>query len=127
MPRLGSLPGIDVALWRPRAAPPTPYSQAFRWHAACWCRAMRDFALLALVVASCPACGGCIGVFPGIGCTAIAKSSVNVRLVDAQGAIAGDAVVTSSTDGGPQQSAICGHPTADGGCEEWPAGEQQAS
>lgn len=63
----------------------------------------------------------------GIACTTEARSSVTVKVVDAQGMPVTDAVVTYTVDGGASQNAECVNPLGGmGNCQEWVAGYEIA-
>ncbi len=67
------------------------------------------------------------GMGGGVACTTEARSSVTVKVVDAQGMPVSDAVVTYTVDGGASQNAECVNPVGGmGNCQEWVAGYEVA-
>lgn len=79
-------------------------------------------ASLALLGAALVGCGdSSSGGDPGVVCPAIAAGSVQVSVVDAQGAAVLDAKVTYSVDGGAEQPADC-VALSGAGCSRWVAG-----
>lgn len=68
------------------------------------------------------ACGESSSGDPGVACPTIASASVQVTVVDAQGAAVVDAKVTYAVDGGAEQQADCVLPAGSAGCSQWVAG-----
>ena len=82
---------------------------------------MRIAAILTLS-ALLPACGDFNQTF----CTAEARASVQVNVVDPQGNPQRDARVTFTLDGGPEQQALCnGSEQTQGNCDSWVTGYEQ--
>lgn len=80
---------------------------------------MRFTGIAALAALSgAPLFAGCVDP----ACTTEARSSVDVSVVDATGAVQKDAKVTFSVDGGADEPAECVGPSGGGACDAWVAG-----